>query len=137
MQFRRHPNTEISDKHLRIQVLRARCGQLPVVLGSASACDLHAVSFADVLDEATGHGYQRPMDSRHSREFREYIEADRSTTILLTFNLRGENGDGWALDDSSEESSVAELRIRMPSDDVGPVLARVDCPAMSTNILHL
>ena len=127
MQFPGKPPEQIIDKYLRIQVLMAKCGQLPVVLGSAPACELYAVSFADVLDEASGHGYQRPMDSRHSREFREYIEAERSTTIPLTFNLRGQNGDSWTLDDSCEESSVAELRIRKPSEDVRPVLARVDC----------
>ena len=72
-------------RYLELHVLTGKCGQLPVVLGSAPARDLCEMSFADVLDETTGRGYQRPMDTRHSREFREYIESSRATTIPLTF----------------------------------------------------
>ena len=34
---------------------------------------------------------------QHSREFRAYIERPGATTIPLTFNLRGPDGDGWTL----------------------------------------
>src|SRR5207247_11146117 len=73
---------------LRIPVIVGRCGQLPVVLGSAPAMDLAAVSFADLFDESAQTGYQRRCDERHAQEFREYIEGPAATTIPLTFNLR-------------------------------------------------
>ena len=111
---------------LELQVLAGKCGQLPVVLGCAPARDLCEMSFADVLDETTGRGYQRPMDTRHSREFREYIESSRATTIPLTFNLRGPEGDAWTLD-RAPNGAAALLRIRRPDDVFAPALARVDC----------
>lgn len=40
--------------------------QRPVLLGFASAKLLHALSFADVLNEDTGRGYQRRPHSAHS-----------------------------------------------------------------------
>src|SRR5437660_844161 len=82
---------------LTLKVLRLCCGQLPVVVGAARAADLCAVSFADVLDESHEVGYQRPIDVEHSKSFREYIEQAGSTTIPLTFNLRGPCGEGWHL----------------------------------------
>ena len=113
-------------KHLELQVFRAICGQLPVVLGVAPAADLFQVSFADVLDEAKDEGYQRPIDPRHSREFRAYIERPGATTIPLTFNLRGADGEGWTLSSANAHGS-AVLKIQRPSPGIPPVLAQVDC----------
>jgi DGQHR domain-containing protein len=115
-----------SAKWLTFQVMRLRCGQLPVVLGAAPARRLCAVSFADVLDEAREEGYQRPIDLQHSREFRTYIEKQGATTFPLTFNLRGPEGEGWTLEERAEGETTT-LAVRQPSPDVSPVLAQVDC----------
>lgn len=114
-----------SHKYLKFRVMRLRCGQLPVVVGAAAASELYSVSFADVLDEARDHGYQRPIDLQHSREFRNYIEQPGATTIPLTLNLRGPEGDSWKLDPSDGET--ATLSIRIPTAEFAPVLAQVDC----------
>jgi DGQHR domain-containing protein len=114
------------DKYLILKVMRLRCGQLPVVVGGASARDLFRLSFADVLREADDQGYQRPIDALHSREFRKYIEQPGAATIPLTFNLRGPEGDGWLLGDHEEEA-VTTLAVRIPSNDEPSVLAQVDC----------
>lgn len=120
--------TRCEDGWLTVPVLIGRCGQLPVVLGSAPAADLCAVSFADVFDEATQHGYQRPCDRRHAHEFRSYIDTPGATTIPLTFNLRGAPGAAWALVPAGPpEGSAAELRIRIPGRGEERVVARVDC----------
>lgn len=120
--------TPDGDLWLVIPVLTGRCGQLPVVLGSAPACDLFAVSFADVFDEAARGGYQRPCDRRHAQEFRSYIETPRATTIPLTFNLRGSPGPAWQLSPAdSTDGSVAELRVRVSNPGDERVVARVDC----------
>src|SRR3954468_6677804 len=105
-----------SGKQLILKVLLATCGKLPVVLGSAPARDLYSVSFADVLDEAVDEGYQRPIDPRHSREFRAYIERDGATTIPLTFNLRGQDGRAWNLSEA-DANGIATLSIKRPAKD--------------------
>src|SRR5579862_3425442 len=71
-----------------IDCMIGRSAQRPVLIGFASASLLHALSFADVLDEDTGRGYQRRFNSRHSLDFRKYIQRESSATIPLTFNLR-------------------------------------------------
>ena len=114
-------------KYLELPVFRAVCGQLPVVSGAAPAADLFQVSFADVLDEAKDEGYQRPIDPKHSREFRaSYIERPGATTIPLTFNLRGPDGEGWTLSSANAHGSGV-LKIQRPSPGIPPVLAQVDC----------
>ena len=113
-------------KYLKFQVLRQTCGQLPVVLGAAPASQLCALSFADVLDEAREQGYQRPIDPHNSREFRSYIERPGATTIPLTFNLRGPEGEGWTLSPRAA-TGLATLGIRESSAHELPVLAQVDC----------
>src|SRR5438132_10872098 len=105
-----------SRKYQNVKCMRLRCGQLPVVMVAAPAADLFRLSFADVLREADDRGYQRPIDVRHSREFRKYIEGSGATTIPLTFNLRGVNGDGWSLDGNSN-AEVVTLSVRIPSTD--------------------
>jgi len=106
-------------------VLHLRCGQLPVVLGAARARDLHRVSFADLLDEERGEGYQRPFDARHSRDFRHYIEQAGATTIPLTFNLRGQEGAGWHLERGDVDYTT--LVIRIPEEHEQRLVAQVDC----------
>lgn len=92
----------------------------PVLVGFASARALHAASFADILDEASGRGYQRRLNSRHSLDFRRYAQQPGSATIPLTFNLRGREGAGWHLE---RLSPLVSLRL-----DVGArPLAQVDC----------
>lgn len=100
--------------------MRGRSLDLPVLLGFASARALHVGSFADVLDEASGRGYQRRLNSRHSLDFRRYVQQPGSTTIPLTFNLRGRDGDGWHLE---ETPGAVSLRL----DPGARPLAQVDC----------
>jgi DGQHR domain-containing protein len=112
-------------EYRKFRVVTASCGHLPVVLGAAPAAVLFELSYADVLDEASDTGYQRPFDATHSKEFRTYIERPRSTTIPLTLNLRGRAGLGWLLD--SEGDGIATLCVRAPQPGSRPVMARVDC----------
>lgn len=107
------------------KVIRRTCGDLPVVLGAAPAATLHWLSFADVLDEALETGYQRPIDPKHAREFREYITRPRATTIPLTFNLRGVEGRDWQL--VADVDGLGTLSLREPIDSSEKVLAQVDC----------
>ncbi len=98
-----------------------RCGHLDVFLGFAPAKMLCAVSFADVLKEETGHGYQRPRNISHSRSFREYILGPDASTIPLTFNLRAALAGHWEL--VSSRNGVAKLYLSKET----PCLAQVDC----------
>jgi DNA sulfur modification protein DndB len=93
-----------------------------VFLGFAPANLLHALSFADVLDQDTGRGYQRRFNPKHSLDFRKYIQQQGSMTIPLTFNLRAEFQQSWVL--REQESGIATLEL---SPDSGKVLAQVDC----------
>lgn len=120
------PAMSSHDNYLILKVIMAQCGQLPVVLGSASAAQLCAVSFADVLDEAREEGYQRPIDPQHSREFRAYIEQPGATTIPLTLNLRGQQGEAWTLS-QADRNGISTLKIRKPTNGFDPVVAQVDC----------
>ena len=112
-------------KHdITIPVTRGASADRPVLLGFAAARTLHEVSFADVLDEAAGTGYQRRFSPHHSLDFRRYIQRPGSTTIPLTFNLRaGEPRGipGWRL---SEGRHGAKLVIQRGA---GRVLSQVDC----------
>ncbi|MEJ2845807.1 DGQHR domain-containing protein [Bosea sp. CCNWLW174] len=93
----------------------------PVLLGFASANLLYAHSFADILNEDTGEGYQRPFNARHSQDFRRYIKQDGSSTIPLTLNLRPPSEGRWAVRDAG---LAAELVIE---PGAGKVMAQVDC----------
>lgn len=92
-----------------------------VFIGFAPAELLHRLSFADVLDEDTGRGYQRRFNPKHSLDFRKYIHRPNSSTIPLTFNLRPGPDKAWCLD---EGQPIASLRIKSAA---GKVLAQVDC----------
>lgn len=69
-----------------------------VFLGFAPANMLHSLSFADVLDEDTGRGYQRRFNPAHSLDFRKYIRQEGSSTIPLTFNVRSRADGAWRLE---------------------------------------
>lgn len=115
-----------TDKYAnKFNVMRLVCGQLPVVVGAAPASTLCRLSFADVLDEDHGDGYQRPIDLKHAREFREYITGPRATTIPLTLNLRGKQGIDWRL--KLNGAGVGTLEVREPPPGAPRVLAQVDC----------
>ena len=93
-----------------------------MLLGFAPTNLLYSLSFADVLDEDTGRGYQRRLNPQHSLDFRKYIQEPSSSTIPLTFNLRpGKDGD-WRI--RKHTASNASIVIR-PS--AGKILAQVDC----------
>lgn len=95
------------------------CGQHRVFIGFASAEDLVRASFADVLDESTGRGYQRRMSREHSLEFKRYIQQPGATSIPLTFNLRTSSAARWSID----EGPNARLKLDL---GLGPVLTQVD-----------
>jgi len=97
------------------------CGNRKVFLGFAPAKVLHSVSFADVLNEDTGEGYQRPFDRDHSSDFQRYITLPGSSTIPLTFNLRDDLSHLWQI--RKRKSGTATLFIRSGR----PCLAQVDC----------
>jgi hypothetical protein len=65
------------------------------LLGFGSAKLLHAMSFADILNEDCGRGCQRRFKAQHSPDFRRHIQHDASGTIPLTFNLRPRSDDAW------------------------------------------
>lgn len=98
------------------------CAARQVFLGFAPASLLYKLSFADVLDESSGTGYQRRFSRDHSLEFRRYIQKPGSATISLTFNLRPTASDAWRV--RRPENGVATLAL---SPDAAPVLAQVDC----------
>lgn len=93
------------------------------LLGFAPANVLYRLSFADVLDETAGKGYQRRFSDAHSLDFRRYIQRPSSTTIPLTFNLRPSGRDRlWTL--STSRSGMGTLEV---FGDNPKVLAQVDC----------
>jgi DGQHR domain-containing protein len=70
-------------------------GHRPVLLGFAPASILARLSFADILDEDVGVGYQRRFNEKHSREFSRYIADAPATTIPVTLNARVGTGCNW------------------------------------------
>lgn len=98
------------------------CGGREVFIGFAPASLLKKISFADVLNETTRVGYQRPINVAHSLGFKRYIQGEGATTIPLTFNLRGTEPKRWTI--RTTKSHCATLSI----DPVGaPIMAQVDC----------
>ena len=106
---------------IRIKGVLGTCGHLPVFLGFAPARVLHSASFADILDEDTGTGYQRPRNVAHSRSFRHYILQPGTSTIPLTFSLRHELAEHWRI--SHPKTGHAVLSVSRQT----PCLAQVDC----------
>ncbi len=105
---------------IRLPVLNGRCGKRAVILGSAPAGVLHSLSFADILDETTGRGYQRKFNAHHSVDFKRYIQQPGSTTVPLTFNLRKSKPRQWRVENTS---TGVFLRI----NGGRPVFSQVDC----------
>ena len=99
-----------------------RSADKAVFLGFASSSLLSALSFADVLDEDTGLGYQRRFNAQHSLDFRKYIQRERSTTIPLTFNLRPCTDEAWMIQQDSPTTAVLVIK-----KDAGKIMAQVDC----------
>src|SRR5437764_11213733 len=93
-----------------------------VFLGFAPANLLHALSFADVLDEDTGRGYQRRFNPKHSLDFRKYIQQENSSTIPLTFNLRPRTDGAWRIRETVNGHAFLDI-----DDGAGKVLTQVDC----------
>lgn len=104
-----------------LECMRGLSAGRSVILGFAPASLLAQLSFADVLNEETGRGYQRRFNSQHSLDFRRYIQRDKSSTIPLTLNLRPEKQSSWRLLGSGR---AAKLEI---DEGAGKVLAQVDC----------
>ena len=102
--------------------LIGRSARRKVLLGFAPASLLYSISYADVLNEDTGLGYQRRFNSQHSLDFRKYIQQEQSSTIPLTFNVRPREDGAWRLKESPNGSAVLEIDER-----AGKVLTQVDC----------
>lgn len=109
---------------ISISGIIGRCGDREVFIGFAPASILAQVSFADLLDETTGKGYQRRFHREHSLEFKRYIQQTNASTIPLTFNLRPDHSQHWKLKREFDKSNAATLQI---SDSQIRVMAQVDC----------
>jgi len=79
------------------------------------------LSFADVLNEDTGEGYQRPYNKAHSLDFKNYILRQGSSTPPLTFNLRKEFSNKWRIQTGPHNYATLILKER---DEVS---CQVDC----------
>jgi DGQHR domain-containing protein len=91
-------------------------------MGFAAANLLHELSFADVLNEDTGTGYQRRFTPQHSLDFRKYIQQESSSTIPLTFNLRPRLDNAWRIQQGpSQQAEILIVR------EAGKILSQVDC----------
>jgi DNA sulfur modification protein DndB len=109
-------------KEIRLEGRLGMSANRRVLVGFAPASLLYSLSFADVLNEDTGHGYQRRFNSQHSLDFRKYIQEEASSTIPLTFNLRPRPDGGWKLKELSKRVALLEIQ-----PEAGKVLAQVDC----------
>jgi DNA sulfur modification protein DndB len=112
---------KINTSIVSIPGMLGQCGTLEVFLGFASARLLHNISFADVLNDDTGEGYQRPPNKRHSLDFKRYIIQPGSSTIPLTFNLRKELSSSWQLERNGNDRATLHV------DRNVPCLSQVDC----------
>jgi DNA sulfur modification protein DndB len=105
---------------IELQGILGLSGGVNTFLGFAPANLLHQCSFADVLTEETGQGYQRRFNDKHSLDFRTYIQTQGSTTIPLTFNLRPEHHENWRLEPNGSNSNLI-------IDSQHKVMSQVDC----------
>lgn len=115
---------------IELPCYRGKSADRDVLIGFAAANVLRAVSFADVLDEDSGRGYQRRLNDRHSLDFRRYIQQPGSTTIPLTFNLRSSSDGRWRL---QERAGQLFLEIRAGEKP----LAQVDCQHRLGHLMEL
>ena len=107
---------------ITIECLRGRSAHRPVLLGFGRSDLLYRHSFADILDEDSGRGYQRPFNERHSQDFRRYIKEPESATIPLTLNLRHGAAGAWQIVDLPD----GRIQLRIAAD-AGKIMAQVDC----------
>ena len=119
-------------EEIRIGCCHGQSAARTVLLGFAPARELHRLSYADVLNEETGQGYQRRINPQHSLDFRRYIQRPGSTTIPLTFNLRPEAAGVWRVETDGHGS--AKLVIR---DDGTREMTQVDCQHRLGNLPDL
>lgn len=105
---------------LKIKGIQGFSGGVNTFLGFAPANILYAASYADILDEQTGNGYQRRFNDRHSLDFRHYIQEPSSTTIPLTFNLRPAHSEHWRVQGKGADSELVIVGGEK-------VLSQVDC----------
>jgi len=101
--------------------IMGKSGKLDVFIGFATASCLSGYSFADILHEETGQGYQRTYNKRHSLNFKKYISLPGASTPPLIFNLRRDLSSFWSIE--SHEKNLSVLRLQ---SGVKP-LAQVDC----------
>lgn len=106
---------------LTILGLLGSCGDREVFLGFAPASILYNLSGADILNDDTGEGYQRPYNKKHSENFKQYINLKGSSTIPLTFNLRKGLSDFWEI--KKNNNGLTKLLL----DKNNKSLAQVDC----------
>ena len=107
---------------IAIDCLRGHSAHRSVLVGFAPADLLYRLSFPDVFDEDSGHGYQRPFNERHSQDFRRYIKQPDSSTIPLTLNLRPSTEDKWRV------FELKDGRVRLEvAADAARIMAQVDC----------
>lgn len=111
------------DSHVELSGQLGKSGDREVFVGFASSKLLCAISVADVLDESTGLGYQRPINQKHSLDFRKYIQSEQSTTIPLTLNLRPSDDDSWQV----VRGNGAEIDKILINSDSERLLYQVDC----------
>jgi len=109
-------------KKIRLEGVLGWSARRQVLLGFAPASLLYSISFADVLNEDSGNGYQRRFNSQHSLDFRKYIQLERSSTIPLTFNARPRTDQSWRLREGPGANAVLEFA---PSPS--KPLTQVDC----------
>lgn len=107
---------------IQIECIDGMSASRPVLMGFARARDLHRISYADVLDENSGRGYQRRFNAQHSLDFRRYIQRADSTTIPLTFNLRPDAAALWSVE--RDEGGHATIRVQAGASRV---MTQVDC----------
>lgn len=125
MQFLHHKSATFGmSDDIQLEGIIGRCGDREVFMGFARAQTLAKLSFPDVLDEATGSGYQRRFSPEHSLEFKRYIHTERATSIPLTFNLRPLASRYWRLVRTGSPS-VRHATLTISSSN-GPVMAQVD-----------
>ena len=106
---------------LTLECMLGSSGRRRVAIGFASASALRRASFADVLNETTGEGYQRRFNTAHSLDFRRYLQTDGGTSTPLIFNLRSDQDHAWSI----RETEGGRAEICIPRD--GQALSQVDC----------
>lgn len=107
---------------ITIPGIKGTCGRREVFMGFAPANLLYSISFADVLNEHTGEGYQRKFNEKHSVDFRKYIRTAHGSTIPLAFNLRPESEQWWSI--KFDPTGQALLKITAGKNRI---LSQVDC----------